>query len=108
MNARTIGDIDSWLTSNEFALLVLTTPDCGVCDAIRPKVAEIAARYPTLRVRYVDLTETPEAAGRFGVFVVPVLILFVQGRESVRFARHFGMGELESAVLRYSSLMGGT
>lgn len=102
-----VADLASWTSANDLALLVFTTPDCGVCNALKPKVAEIAETYPRLRVRYVDVTETPEAAGQYGVFVVPVFLLFVQGRETLRLARYFGMHELEEPVARYSELLAG-
>lgn len=98
-------DLDSWRQEHDLALLVFTTPDCGVCNALKPKVAELAERYPRLAVRYVDVEESPEAAGQYGVFVVPVFLLFVQGRETVRLARHFGMHELEGPVARYAELL---
>lgn len=100
-----LDDIRAWIDEHELALLVFTTPDCGVCDALRPKVRELAAGQPLLHVRYVDLTEAPEAGGQFGVFVVPVFLLFVQGRETVRLARYFGMHELEEPVVRYSEML---
>ena len=99
-------DLEQWRAEHDLALLVFTTPDCGVCNALKPKVAELAERYPRLAVRYVDLTEQPDAGGRYSVFVVPVFLLFVQGRETLRLARYFGMHELEAPVARYSGLLG--
>jgi thioredoxin-like negative regulator of GroEL len=90
---------------NQLTLLVFTTPDCGVCNALKPRINQLAADYDQLDVRYVNLEETPEIAGQYGVFAVPVYILSVQGKEAVRFARHFGMHELEGAVERYSALL---
>jgi thiol-disulfide isomerase/thioredoxin len=106
MVGNALDETESWIAAQPLALLVLTTPDCGVCNAIKPNLADLAARYDLLQLRYLDVSEVPQAAGRFEVFAVPVLILYVQGRESVRFARHFGMGEVEAAVSRYASLLG--
>lgn len=103
--SNTPDSIDVWLEKHDLALLVFTTPDCGACDALKPKVADLAKRYPRLAVRYIDLTESPESGGRYGVFVVPVFLLFVAGKETVRLARYFGMHELEEPVARYSRLL---
>jgi thiol-disulfide isomerase/thioredoxin len=101
----TLTALDEWREANDLALLVFTTPDCGVCNALKPKVAELAERYPALAVRYVDVDQQPQGAGQYGVFVVPVFLLFVRGRETLRLARYFGMQELEEPVARYSELL---
>ncbi len=100
-----LADLEQWCAEHDLALLVFTTPDCGVCNALKPKVAELAEEYPLLAVRYVDVEHQPEAAGQYGVFVVPVFLLFVQGRETLRLARYFGMHELAEPVARYSELL---
>ena len=101
----TLTALDEWREANDLALLVFTTPDCGVCNALKAKVTELAKRYPLLAVRYVDIEQQPQAAGQYGVFVVPVFLLFVQGRETLRLARYFGMHELEGPVARYAELL---
>ena len=100
-----LSDLAAWRSRHDLSLVVFTTPDCGVCDALKPKIAELVGRYPGLAVRYVDLVESPEAGGQYGVFVVPVLLLFVKGRETLRLARYFGMHELEEPVARYTTLL---
>ena len=78
MEANNLTEIREWITDNQLTMLVFTTP---------------------------DLEATPEIAGQYGVFAVPVYILSVQGREAIRFARYFGIDEMEGAVERYSSLL---
>lgn len=105
MKTPTLAEIRSWIAGSPLTLLVFTTPECGVCDALKPRVAEIAQEYERLDVRYVDATASPEIAGQYGVFAVPVYVLSVSGKETVRFSRHFGIGELEGAVARYDGLL---
>lgn len=106
METDILNDLQNWIDQHELTLLVFTTPDCGVCNALKPRVAELAHDYPRLQVRYVDLEEHPAAGGQYGVFVVPVFLLFVRGRETLRLARYFGMQELEEPVARYAELLG--
>lgn len=105
MESHTLSLIRAWINDNQLTLLVFTTPDCGVCDALKPKIEQLAEEHELLQVRYVDMETTPEIAGQYGVFTVPVYVLSVQGREAIRFARYFGMHEIEGAVERYSSLL---
>ena len=101
----TIPEFNSWKSENDLGLAVFTTPDCGVCNAIKPRIAEIAAEYDLLKVMYIDVGESPELSANHNVFVVPVLILMVKGKEARRFARHFGMQEIEDAIHRYAGLL---
>ena len=101
----TYHDVIQWTQEHPLALLVTTTPDCGVCDAIKPKLVEMAARHPLLTLRFVDVAEHPDVGAQLNVFVVPGLILYANGRESLRLARYFSMDELESSVARLESLL---
>lgn len=100
-----LADLEAWRAARPLALLVFTTPDCGVCNALKPRVAELGERYPMLAVRYVDVDANPQAAGQYGVFAVPVFLLFVQAKESLRLARHFSMRDLEEPVARYAAML---
>jgi thiol-disulfide isomerase/thioredoxin len=105
MEPSSLADIQGWVAEHSLSLLVFTTRDCGVCDALRPHVAALADTEPRLVVRYIDVEDSPEIAGQHEVFAVPVYVLSVNGKESVRFARHFSMDDLRSAVHRYSGLL---
>jgi thiol-disulfide isomerase/thioredoxin len=98
--------LTEWTDTHPLALVVFTTPDCGVCNAIKPRLATLEQEHELLSVQYVDTIASPELAAQFSVFTVPVLALFVGGRETVRFARYFGFQEIEDAVSRYEWLIG--
>jgi thiol-disulfide isomerase/thioredoxin len=105
VNTVRLDEIRSWTEGAPLALLVTTTPDCGVCDAIKPKLRELAERHSALELRFVDIAENPEIGGQLGIFVVPVLILYAGGQETLRLARYFSMDELESRIERLESLL---
>ena len=86
-------------------LLFLSRPDCGVCAPVKTKVEQLTEEYPEVRSRAADLSQLPEAAGILGVFTVPAVLLYVKGKETLRFARHFSMDELAAAIERYRALL---
>jgi thioredoxin 1 len=90
------------LVAGEPAVLAyFSTPGCRVCQALRPKVAALlASELPRLRGVYVDCAALPEAAGQYGVFAVPTLVAFFEGREWMRHGRGVGIGELHGALAR--------
>jgi len=54
---------------------------CGPCRTIAPAVEEIATEYAgRLKVMKLDVDESNDVAGRYGVQSIPTLILFKEGK----------------------------
>ncbi len=88
------------------ALFYFSTPDCGVCKSIKPKVISLVQEhFPLLKLYYINTEAVPEARGQFSVYSVPVVLVFFQGREYIREARNFGIMELGAKIDRYYSMM---
>lgn len=82
-------------------LFYFSTPDCGVCKTLRPKVEDLARReFPRLALYYVDCARLPEAAAQHSVLAVPTVVLVFEGQETWRLSRSFGLDELRAAVER--------
>ena len=97
----TLEDLRETIAREAAVLVYFSTPDCRVCQALRPKVAELLAReLPRLRGIYVDCAASPDAAAQYGVFSVPTLIAFFEGREWIRKGRNVGVDELRGALIR--------
>ncbi len=96
------------LVAREPAVLAyFSTPDCRVCQALRPKVGELLAReFPRMAGVYVDCGAL--AAGQYRVFSVPTLIVFFEGREWLRHGRSVGLADLRQAIGRPYQLLFGS
>ena len=58
---------------------------CGPCRSIAPTVEEIAAENAgVLKVGKLDIDANQQTPATFGVFSIPTLILFKDGREAER------------------------
>lgn len=69
------------------SFVYVSSTDCSVCHALFPKVQELLMKYPEIHLGRVDAQEVQEVAGALSIFTVPVLLLFVEGKEYVREAR---------------------
>lgn len=88
------------------ALFYFSTPDCGVCKSLKPKVIKLLEEhFPKMRSYYIDTAAVPEARGQFSVYSVPVVLVFFSGREYIRVARNFGIAELGEKIDRYYSMV---
>lgn len=86
-------------------LAYLSSPDCGVCSSIRPKVETLLERHRSVDSRYVDITVAQELAAQENIFTIPAIILYVRGKEAFRWARNFGIGEIEEKIERYEGIL---
>ncbi|HEU5001409.1 MAG TPA: thioredoxin [Actinomycetota bacterium] len=58
---------------------------CHPCHMVAPEVEAIAeAETARLKVGKLNVDDSPGTAGRFGVFSIPTLLLFVDGQEKAR------------------------
>lgn len=102
---ESIETIDSFINSGDMRMLYLSRPACGVCKALIPKIEEMLKDFPELLPGYVDLDKIPEAAGKFSVFTIPGILVFIQGKETIRKARYVSVDQLAGEIDRYHSLL---
>lgn len=102
--ARSLPEVTALTGEHHFVILYLSRPDCGVCSALKPKISELVGDLPQAIMVTIDLDELPAAAGAYNVFTIPAIILYVDGRETIREARYISLGEFRERVTRLYSL----
>ncbi len=54
---------------------------CGPCKMLAPIIEEIANERTDITVGKVNVDEQPDLASKFGIFSIPTLIVFENGKE---------------------------
>lgn len=98
-------EIDSLIQDQPISFLFISSDTCSVCKALLPKVEQMLQRYPVIQSAYVKVDEMPAIVGRLSIFTVPILLLFVNGKEVIRESRFVRMEELESQVQKYVAFL---
>ena len=76
---------------------------CGPCKALAPTIDKVATEYSgKLEVYKVDIDESPNTTGQFGIQGVPTCILFNNGIEVDRFT---GNQDLRSVKARVNKVL---
>lgn len=89
-------------------LLHFTTPQCAVCQTLKPRIAALLAeQFPRMVFAEVECTAAPALAAQYQVFTVPTLLLFLEGRESLRWVRNLHLSELREQLARPYALLYG-
>lgn len=97
------------LTDSNFAAEVLTSEQpvlvdfwatwCGPCKMIAPLVDEIAAEYAgRLKVGKVNVDESSQIAGKYGIMSIPTLMFFRQGKVMGQVVGALGKSELKKKI----------
>ena len=87
-------------------LFYCSTPTCGVCASIKPKVIKLMNEaFPKMKLFYVDTENLPELRGQLSVYSVPAILGYFQGKELIREARNFGIMELAQKIDRYYGML---
>ncbi|WP_040951784.1 thioredoxin family protein [Gorillibacterium massiliense] len=98
---------DEFIARHPLALLYISQRDCSVCHALQPKVQQLMMKYPKIELGAIDAQDVQEVAGRFSIFTVPVILLFVEGKEYIREARIVHMDLFDEKMSRiYDNVAG--
>ncbi|SFC25375.1 Thioredoxin [Alkalibacterium subtropicum] len=105
--ARSLEELQDHVKENDVALLYLYGEHCSVCHAVLPQIKPIVESYPEIRPLQADVQNLPEIAGEYTVFTIPVVLLFVDGREVMRFARFIEKNKLNEQLEKITSALKG-
>lgn len=104
IDVASLEELRGKIAGEPFVLAYFSRPDCGICTALKPKVSEMIGELAEATSYYVNLDAFPEAAGEYSIFTIPGILLFVDGKESIREARYVSAPELEQKMNRLYEL----
>lgn len=97
-----LDDFDTFTKQADACLVYFSHQDCSVCNVLKPKITKLCDQhFPLLQMAYADTVLYPEIAGQQGVFTVPVVLVYFEGKEYLRVARNFSIPEFQSQVEKY-------
>jgi thioredoxin-like negative regulator of GroEL len=87
-------ELTKTLKQEETVILYITTPTCGVCSAIFPKIQRTVSdfSFPFLKL---DASKHTKASAQHNVFTVPTVLIFHEGKEVLRESRFIDVDRIE-------------
>lgn len=99
--------VDTFIQNSELSFIYISKNNCSVCHGLLPQVQALMEKYPNIRLGHVNVDTVEEIVGRFNIFTVPVLLLFVNGKEYIREARIVHMDLFEQKIDKiYENVVG--
>jgi len=88
----------------EMVLLYFGGESCNVCRDMFPKLEKMLSLYPKIKLLKAEPEILPKLAADYQVFSVPAIILWIQGKVTVREAGIISLNLLETRIARYYHL----
>lgn len=99
-------DLQVQIRNHPAIAVLFGAPDCGICRVLTPKLIDaLRNQLPRLAIEVVDASAQPDVAAQFGVFSVPTLLVFFQGKEILRKSRVMGVAEVVGDIHRPYELL---
>lgn len=103
---KTLSDFQDLVQKHKAVCFYLSTPECNVCKVLKPKVIEMLKEdFPQIQFYYVDLNEAKEISGQLSVFSVPTILVYFEGKETIRTSRNVHFEELREQIDRYYKMI---
>lgn len=103
------------LNSKEDLLKLIDTSDLLLCfftgrcfwgsDDLLGKVENMLSNYPNVKSIKIDIDESPFLCAELSVFIAPTILIFAQGKETLRESRFIVLNELDKNLDRYYNLI---
>lgn len=98
-------EIEELIKSNSISVIYFTGSDCGACEVIKIKIEDILKRFPKIKSGEINTQKHLDLAAKYNIFSVPVFLLFIEGKESIRVGRNINLLELELNIKRYYDMI---
>src|SRR5690625_3807600 len=100
-----IEETEQFIAQHKLAFPYITMPNGRACQGLQPQIELILTAYRFIQARTIDASKVTENGGKFNVFTVSVLLLFVEGKEYIREARIVHTEAFEQNVARIYKIM---
>ena len=98
-------EIQELISNSNMAVVYFTGLDCGACEAIKFKIESILKELPKIASGEINGEQNRELPVKYGVFSLPIFLLFIEGKETLRIGRNVDLLELEKNIKRYYEMV---
>ena len=93
--------LEQELQNNEAVMVYFSGDDCGVCQALKPKIeALFNKRFPKIKQVFINTQEFRDTAAQYNVLSVPTLLVYFDSKEFLRESRLISVPNIEVKISR--------
>ncbi|MGL5766286.1 MAG: thioredoxin family protein [Sarcina sp.] len=98
-------EVQEFIKENIMCIVYFSGGTCSACPAIKAKVKEVISKYEKIKFIDIDVASNLEVSASYDVFSMPLLLLFVDGKESMRLGRNIDFMDFEKNINRYYEML---
>lgn len=103
---QSINNLNNTINENLAVMVYFSSPTCGVCHALKPKLTQaLYNNFPIIKIESVDISIDEDIAPHFGVYAIPTILIFLDGKEFVRKSRNMSVDEVVREIKRPYEIM---
>lgn len=99
---NSLEEIEEIIKNNNLSFLYFGNESCGVCTALLPKINEVLKEYKDIKSIYIEIDDIKLAMERYSIFTIPAILMYVEGKETIREARFISVDDIEKKIKRIS------
>lgn len=104
-NTNAINAIKELIETKQMVLGYFTTTDCNMCKDLFPKIEKMLENFPNIFGLRAESDMNLKIVGEYGIYMVPTIILFIEGKETIRVSRNVSIMELSNSIERYYEML---
>lgn len=89
----------------KISIVYFSGTSCGACEVIKMKIEGILTEYKNIKAVEVNGVMHVELASEYSIFSLPILLLFIEGKEALRVGRYFDVLEFHNIINRYYEML---
>jgi len=98
-------EFEKTIKENLGVLFYFSTISCNVGEALEPKIHNLLENnFSKIPFYFVDMNASPEISANNNVFIEPTILVFFDGKESIRKSRIISVPDLSNAIERIYKL----
>lgn len=98
-------EILNLINENKISVIYFTGSSCDACSVIKLKLENILKKLPKIKSGEINGEENLLLATKYQVFSLPIFLLFIEGKESLRIGRNIDLLEVEKKITRYYKMI---
>lgn len=93
------------INSEKILVLDFTSKTCAPCSAIKEKLTFWGRAKAGITLRSVSIEEHPKLAADLEIFSAPTVLVFAEGKLTIKEAGYFSLSQLIEKIERLESLL---
>ena len=94
------------IQENQILILQFGSDSCAPCKALQNRIKVWNQENPSVCHAYVRVNEFPELCAQMGVFTVPTIFVYVEGKLTLQQSGYFSLDQMLDQIEKYEHLLG--